>query len=143
MSLINVGSRNPVTVPTTSHVSEVVRLREARKVGSVIAMDGTKPVDVLTDRDLVLHVMATGLSPAKIRVDSVMSSNLECVSARRPPPAAAVHMRERGVRRLPIVGKSGELVGIVTHDDLVHYIGPSTGELGASIAMPPAPRREG
>jgi CBS domain-containing protein len=143
MSLLNVGSRSPVTVRTTATAAEVARLMEDRNVGSVVVLRGEKPVGIVTDRDLVIRVMSRGLAPAQTRIETVMSSKLETVSADRPPLAAAVHMRERGIRRLPIIGGNGELIGIVTHDDLVHHLGLSSGELGEAIAMRPAPHREG
>ena len=143
MSLIRIATRDTVTASPSTTVAEIARLMEEKNVGSVVIVRDVKPVGIVTDRDLVLRVIGKGLDPATVLVVLVMSSHVECVSADRDPVAAAVHMRQRGIRRLPVVGRDGELLGIVTYDDLVHHVGSQSSELAAAIAeFPEAPQSD-
>jgi CBS domain-containing protein len=91
-------------------------------------------VGIVTDRDAVVEVMATGLDPNTITVGDIMVQDL--VTARESEGVLETMqiMRYKGVRRLPIVGKSGELIGIVSIDDLLEVLAEELSELAKIIA---------
>jgi CBS domain-containing protein len=82
----------------------------------------------------VVEVMATGLDPNAITVGDIMVQDL--VTARETEGVLETMqiMRYKGVRRLPIVGKSGELIGIVSIDDLLEVLAEEISELAKVIS---------
>jgi CBS domain-containing protein len=134
MSLTRIGTRSVATSPRSASVAEVVRLMDERNVGSVVIVDGARPVGIVTDRDVVLRVVRRGLDPREVRVEEVMTSELACVTEEVAPIQAAGVMRERQVRRLPIVDAKGALVGLLSLDDLLYQFGREVGELADAIA---------
>jgi CBS domain-containing protein len=140
MSLSSIGSRHPVCCAPGATVADVVRRMEEHDVGSVVVVDGPRPVGIVTDRDLVLRVLRVRLDPATVPVSRVMSAPLETVPDDLSPLDAAARMRERRIRRLPIVGPNGDLRGIVTLDDLLHHVGRTTAEMSDVIEAFPVPR---
>ena len=93
----------------------------------VVAMrkeDGSPtPVGIVTDRDLVVEVIATELDPAVITVGDIMVSSLAVVNESNGVYETFQAMAEEGVRRMPVINKDGGLVGIVTLDDLLLLLG--------------------
>ena len=130
-----------VTVFTTrdTTVADAAKLMRQHHVGSLVVVEdinGSKrvPVGIVTDRDAVVEVMATGLDPNTITVGDIMVQDL--VTARESEGVLETMqiMRYKGVRRLPIVGKSGELIGIVSIDDLLEVLAEELSELAKIIA---------
>jgi CBS domain-containing protein len=130
-----------VTVFTTREatVADAAKLMRQHHVGSLVVVEDVNggkrvPVGIVTDRDAVVEVMATGLDPNTITVGDIMVQDL--VTARESEGVLETMqiMRYKGVRRLPIVGKSGELIGIVSIDDLLEVLAEELSELAKIIA---------
>jgi signal-transduction protein with cAMP-binding, CBS, and nucleotidyltransferase domain len=81
-----------------------------------------RPLGIITDRDIVLALVAKNVSPDAVSADDVMSEPLETVNESDEVWQALERMRSRGVRRLPVLGAQGELVGIVAADDLLELV---------------------
>lgn len=124
--------RDVVTAPMDATAAELARLMKAEAVGSVVVVSGEKPVGIVTDRDLVLYVMAAGLAPEEVPVRDVMSEELFTVDTDADVFAVAGRMYDAGVRRVPVV-EAGSLVGIVTLDDLVVVLANELGNLAGVI----------
>ncbi len=137
MSIIRVATRETVTASPTTTVAEVARRMEESNVGCVVIARDRRPVGIVTDRDLVLRVLRKSLDPKRVPVEEVMTKGVECVSADRDPLATVVHMRQLGVRRLPVVDQDGLLVGIVAYDDLIRHVGTESREMADAIAQYP------
>jgi CBS domain-containing protein len=113
-----------------STLAAAQRMRETN-VGTLIVLDeNKKPVGILTDRDLVLRVMAVGRSPERTRVLDVMTAHPRTVTAQTPIEDVVAAMRTLGVRRMPVVTKDGRLVGIVSLDDVLALLAEELGGLG-------------
>jgi CBS domain-containing protein len=101
------------------------RMRE-QHVGCLVVVEpagaGRAVVGMLTDRDIVTAVIAKGLDPKTLRVEDVMVG--EVVKARETDTFAELlaTMQHKGLRRLPVIGVSGSLVGLVTLDDLLAIV---------------------
>lgn len=143
MSLSRIGSRNVVTVAPDATALDAVRRMVERNVGSVVVVGDGKPVGILTDRDVVLRLVAKAFDPARTRVADVMSRPLATMSDDASIADAAACMREHGVRRLPLVGAGGALVGIVALDDIVFHVARAEGDLADVIASFPVPSAGG
>jgi predicted transcriptional regulator len=122
MPVLEASKDLPLTVHTSPpdiSVRHVARLMTARGVGSVVVVDGLKPIGILTDRDVVVRVTAPGLDAMRIPVGTVMSSPVVTVSERESVDAAIQLMEQHGIRRLPVVDEAGQLSTILTMDDIL------------------------
>jgi CBS domain-containing protein len=106
----------------TDAVAAAVLMRQ-RHVGALVLVDDVDgdriPVGVITDRDLVVEVMAEGLEARTTRVGSLTRKPVIIAQESEETGVVIERMRTHGIRRVPIVDHTGALVGIVTLDDLL------------------------
>lgn len=113
------------------------RLMRENHVGCLVVVDDSAGqrivVGMLTDRDIVTAVVASDLDPAALSAGEVMTTDL--VTAREDDSLIDLMrtMRRKGVRRIPVVGGQGELVGLVTLDDVLAILAEELGLLVAAI----------
>ena len=120
-------------------VVEAARLMRQHHVGSVVIVEhlnGGKrlPVGIVTDRDVVVEVTAMGLDPRTITVGDIMGDALVTAREKEGLLETMEIMRYKGVRRLPIIGGDGQLVGIVTIDDLLEVLAEQLTELARIVS---------
>lgn len=111
-------NREPVIARADVTVTEIARLMHASDVGGVIVMEGREPIGILTERDIVRKVVASGRDADETRVGDVMTRDLIVTSPGVDVADVAALMAANGVRRLPVVAEAG-LVGVVTDRDLL------------------------
>lgn len=108
-------------------------LMRRQHVGDVIVVDrfdgASVPVGILTDRDIVVSVIAPGLDPASLQVGDIMSDDLLTARDSDDVYETIEKMRLRGIRRVPVVDAGGSLAGIVSADDLLEFLAEEMGEL--------------
>jgi CBS domain-containing protein len=92
-------------------------------VGSLVVVDNNKPVGILTDRDLVLRVMARGDDPDAVNITSIMTTKPVCVQEQTPLEDAMNLLRGYQIRRLIVVNQAQELIGIFALDDMLEMLG--------------------
>ena len=118
--------RHVVTAMPEASLCDVSRLMRANHVGSVVIVDASrKPVGIITDRDIVVEVVAAELDPKAMRVDEVMTRHPTLALESDDATWSLKVMRDRGVRRLPVMNDAGELAGIVALDDLLEFAATS------------------
>lgn len=119
-------------------VLEAARLMRQHHTGNLIVVDDPQddrsPAGIVTDRDIVLEVLAAELDPAKTRVSQIMATRLVIGSGSEDEQIAVERMRLHGVRRLPIVDHDGKLLGIVTLDDLLTRHAEQANALAAIVS---------
>ena len=124
------------TRDTTVH--EAARVMRQLHVGDLVVVDEAggprKPVGIVTDRDVVLSVVATGLDPGVFTLGDLMVKDLVTCREDEGVFECVQKMRTHGIRRMPVVDHAGELVGIISVDDLVELLAEELGELGKLIA---------
>jgi CBS domain-containing protein len=118
-----------------THVLEAARLMRHHHVGDLVVVDNPRdertPLGIVTDRDLVVDVLAGGLDPATTTLGSLVRRPLVIASESEDSSTVIERMRSHGVRRLPVVDPAGSLVGIVTLNDLLKLaIDEASGLLG-------------
>lgn len=114
----DVMTQNPQTLPASATVCEAAEAMRANDIGDVIAIDDKGGVvGIVTDRDVVVRVVAEGRDPRATQIEDIAGRELTVVSPDDPVERAVELMRERAVRRLPVV-KRGKIVGIVSIGDL-------------------------
>ena len=133
MSSIARFRRPVVTADEGDSVIGVARRLRDEKVGCVVVVREGLPVGILTDRDLALRVLAEGRDPATTKVSDVLTYGPTTVDETDELETAVTKMRERGVRRLPIVDAKGRVTGIVTADDVMVLLGRELGAIGEVI----------
>ena len=106
-----------LTITSTATVAQAARVMAERGVGSIVIVKGKKPVGILTERDLLMKVVAEDTKPSTIRVSKVMSSPVLTVKPDVEITDAARTMVKNKIRRLPVVEK-GKLIGIITASDI-------------------------
>jgi len=122
MSIQAYGVGEVVTVAPDRRLADAAALLRDRDVGCLVVTDEGCPVGMLTDRDVALATLAENVDAGAVVVDSVMQRPAITIEHAAPLREAVQRMRERGVRRLPIVDEAGKLTGLVTADDLVSVI---------------------
>jgi CBS domain-containing protein len=107
----------PTTVRADENVVEAARLMAAQDVGSLPVVDDDQLVGMITDRDLVLQVLAKDLDPHKTPVSTVCSDDPIVVGPEDSLDEALQRMARQRVRRLPVV-EDRKLVGILAQADV-------------------------
>lgn len=130
--------RQTVVASRGTSVQEAAKLMRRYHVGDLVVTDRTdgkrKPVGIVTDRDIVIEVVAQGLDPAQLSVEDIMSQDLAVVGEREGLFETIRIMRAKGVRRLPVVDSKGTLAGIVAVDDLVELLAEELSELAKLVS---------
>lgn len=139
---MNVGEicrRHVATIRPLDELPAAARLMREKHVGYLVVVEPAvaektwRPVGVLTDRDLVVSVMARDADARALRVEDVMTRAPVVVMMSDSVGHAVHEMRRIGVRRLPIVGELGELVGVISLDDIVESFAGQLQDLAGSI----------
>lgn len=126
---------SPVSIASDASVVEAARALTRENVGSLPVVEGERLMGIVTDRDLVVHVMAKDLDPNKVPVSEVCSENPVVAQPEELLDAALQRMAEEQVRRLPVVHE-GRLVGILAQADVARTAMPvSTGKLVEQISQ--------
>jgi CBS domain-containing protein len=119
-------------------LSEAARLMRTHHVGSLVVVEERAPreriaVGVITDRDLATAVVALERDPHAFRVGDIMSTDV--VTAREQDSVLDVlaAMRRRKIRRVPITGPRGELVGLVALDDVLSLVAEQMQALATAV----------
>jgi CBS domain-containing protein len=108
---------DPVTLPKDATVVEAARVMRDKGIGDVIVTDGDRAAGIVTDRDIVVRAVAEGQAPESVRLEQVRSGELTAVSPDDPVERAIQVMRDRAVRRVPVV-EDGRPIGVVSIGDL-------------------------
>lgn len=126
-----------VTVDSQAPLTQAARLMREHHVGALIVTqeggDGPQVFGVVTDRDLVLDALASGLDGARVTVGELASPQPVSVSEDDDLDTALSLMCDSGVRRLLVVDGDRQLTGIVAFDDLVEYCVDLAAGLGQVI----------
>lgn len=118
MSLQRFTRREIITGTGDQNAGEIARLMQDAHVGAVVIVEDGRPVGIVTDRDLVVRVIAEGW-PTTRAVRDLMTRDVVVARADDTLDHALYLMRHHGVRRLPVVDDDGALVGLMALDDLL------------------------
>jgi len=133
---MNVGeicSRDVVTVLQQDSVLDVARIMREQHVGSVVVVDNMlahiRPQGLITDRDLVLDVLATRIDPCILKAEDILTCELICVTETHDVKEALKYLRYYGVKQAPVVNINGFLVGLFSIEDSLATISQQFSEL--------------
>jgi CBS domain-containing protein len=141
----DVMTADVVTLAPTAKVTEAAEAMKSLNVGAIPICDGRRLLGMVTDRDLVVRVMAEHRNPETETISSIMTTDVDYCYEDQTVEEAAHVMEDRQVRRMPIINHDKELVGIVSLGDVaVKGVDQSTtAEALEQISQPAAPQREG
>jgi CBS domain-containing protein len=113
----DVMTKNPVTVSESDSAAKAASAMKQADTGAIVVTDSGNIRGLVTDRDIVVRAVAEGKNPADVKVSEIYSSDLETVEPDQPVEEAIRLMREKHIRRVPVVEGSTP-VGIVSIGDL-------------------------
>lgn len=131
--LIDIASTVVAVVEPETTALQAAQLMRKHHVGALVVVEAnerTRPIGIVTDRDLVLAVMAEGLDPAVFTASDIMSHDLVVARADLDLQGAIALMHERKVRRLVIVDEAGRMRGILTLEDVLEAL---SGDMAALV----------
>jgi CBS domain-containing protein len=126
-------TQHPVTLPRSASISEAAKRMRDDDIGDVIVMDDGDMCGLVTDRDIVVRAVAEGADPQFTKVDEICTHDLVTVGPDDSLQQTAQLMRERAVRRVPVV-EGGRPVGIVSLGDLAIELDEQSGLADISAA---------
>ena len=132
-------SPNVATVAATEDVAKAAALMRAQHVGDLVVVESRGnarvPVGILTDRDIVVGVIAERIAPDAVTVRDTMTRNPLTVREDASVEFALREMRRYGVRRAPVVRANGDLVGMITIDDVIQHLAVQMSRLADLIRL--------
>ena len=138
MAVGEICNREVVIAKKTLSVVDAAQLMRQHHVGDLVVVEersGRKqPVGIVTDRDIVVEVVAAGVNPDALKVGDIMGPEVATVRESEGLFEALRYMRDKGVRRMPVVDRDGGLVGILTLDDLLSLLAEEMTELAKLVS---------
>lgn len=137
MQIGEICTRDVVVCERDTNAVELAQLMRDRHVGDVIVVEPVEgravPVGIVTDRDLVLDVLAEEADPTTLAAGDLMSAELVTARDTEVVYDAVWHMRSKGIRRLPVVDARGFLVGVLTADDVTAFLAEELAQIARIV----------
>ena len=118
MQLSQILTRDPEVIAPDTSVKEAAQRMRSMDVGSLPVCDGRRLLGMVTDRDITIRITAEGRDPASTPVQEAMTPDIQYVFEDQDVRDAARIMREQQIRRLPVLNREKNLVGIVSLGDI-------------------------
>ena len=139
MTIATICNREVITVQRDATVLHAAMLMRQYHVGDVVMIENRKnktvPIGIVTDRDIVVELVATELDCNVITVGDIVISKLTVIKESAGVFEAIQLMASKGIRRLPVVDDEGGLVGIITLDDLLLLLSKELAALLKLVAL--------
>lgn len=130
-------NREVIVIAGEESVKVAAQLMRKHHVGDVVLIEERQgkrvPIGIVTDRDLVVEVMAPGLAPDDLAVQDIVVESPFLVREDDSLFDALEMMRSRRVRRVPVIDADGELVGIITVDDVIGLLAEMLDDLAVVV----------
>ena len=126
-------NRDVVVADKASPLLDIARLMRDFHVGDIVIVekqgDENVPIGIITDRDLVVEVIAQDVNADSLTVADIMSTQLVTVREDEQLLDTLESMRIKGIRRMPVVNARGGLEGILTAADVIELIAEAATKL--------------
>ena len=122
MKTADICNTRVVTAFASAPLPEIAKLMRKNHVGSVVVVDDKdprRPIGIVTDRDIVVEVVAAGQDARTVNAGEAMSGSIVTAAVDDDASWTLKVMRDRGIRRLPVIDAKGAMIGIVALDDLL------------------------
>lgn len=146
MRASDICTRDVICVSASVSVPDAAKLMRARHAGALVVIEQPNgeriPVGMLTDRDIVLTVVAAGIAAETLTVGDIMSRPpVTCSEGQHLLEIIAI-MRAHAIRRLPVLNQNGGLAGLVAADDVYSALGFLLHEINAAVTQEQTHERE-
>jgi len=111
--------KNVITVNEKENIVSISKLMKKNTVGSIVVTEGKKATGIITERDIVYKVNAEGKETSRVMAKEIMSSPIIVITPEATLEEAAKAMKKHSIKRLPVINKNKELVGIVSERDIM------------------------
>ena len=130
-------------LPQSASLKEVADFMKKRDVGSIPIVEASRVVGLVTDRDIVLRSTAMGHDPNEVTAGDIMSRELAFVFLDQDVKEAAKVMQDKQIRRLPVLDRQMQMVGIISIGDLAVDTDQDklTGDTLEAVSKPSRPDR--
>jgi CBS domain-containing protein len=126
MSVNHILNPNVATATADQSIVEAAVLMRQEHVGDLVVVqrrgEAQVPIGIITDRDIVVTVVAKRVASDSVTVGDAMTRNVLTVREDSSLEFALREMRRYGVRRAPVVRANGDLVGVIAVDDLIQHL---------------------
>jgi len=137
MFVKEVMNKNVKTIRPEDIVKDAAKVMNEYHIGSLVVVSGTgEVVGILTERDILADVVATGKGADEVKVSDIMTPNIITITPDKTLEEAADIMTENKIKKLPVVYE-GRLVGIVTATDLIAYEKDLIKKISVLLAVSP------
>jgi CBS domain-containing protein len=138
MRIGEVCTRDVVYCEDDASIVLIAQLMRDHHVGDVVVVEETGnkriPVGIVTDRDLVVEVIAQGVAPNELRAKDLMRRGALATAKESALLYSAIAlMRDKGIRRLPVVDADNALVGVLTADDVTEFLAEELTEIARIV----------
>ena len=117
-TIADVMTANPKTLDEDATLVEAAQLMRSEDIGDVLLTKDGRCTGIVTDRDIVIRAIAEGKLPEETRLREAASEEVVTLSPSDAVAQAVVQMRDKAIRRIPVVDEEGRPVGIVSIGDL-------------------------
>jgi len=136
----DVMTREVVDARPDMTLREAAGIMKTQDIGSLPVVEGSKPVGVVTDRDITVRAVAEGRDVGAVKVAEIMSRDVVVVREDAPVEEAEKLMHDRQLRRLPVVDANGELRGYLALAKIARSESPErAGQVLKGLSEPSAP----
>ena len=141
MKVGNFCKRDVVVISPDDSLADAARMMRDRHVGFLVVTESKAgrrlPVGVLTDRDIVVQVIARDVDPRGLTVGDVMAR--DPVSAAETDDLSVVlqHLRNAGLRRVPVIDSKGALAGVFAIDDAINVVSGLLDDIASTVGYQP------
>ena len=133
MNVGDICNREVVVALAHETVAAAIDLMRTYHIGDLVVVDqrghNNRPIGIVTDRDILISVVAEKLQPEDIEIGDLMCTDLLTANVSETPFQCLQLMRENCVRRLPVVDDDEVLQGIVTLDDMLGFLAEQLADL--------------
>ena len=137
MTVGTICNREVIIAKGDTSILEAASLMREYHVGSLVIIeerdDVRCPVGILTDRDIVIEVIAKKVDPDAVTASDIMSFEITVAKESDDVADTIKQMRSKGVRRMPVIDERGGMAGIVTLDDLIDLLSEQLKDLADLI----------
>lgn len=137
MNVSRIYTRSLIATQRSNSLQKAAALMRQHHVGALLVTDDEphcdRAIGIITDRDLVVQVIADGISPEKRTIGEVMTHGISTISDTSDVHEAIEVMRSDGIRRLAVADEHGTLLGVLSFDDVIDAIAVELSSLADSI----------
>lgn len=119
MSIANFCSKEIIMIPKDASIQETAQRMKENNVGAVVVVENGKPLGVITDRDVVVEVVANGVGLDEVSAKDILAKDVLILKKEQGVHEAIKAMKDKHVRRAPVVDYAGKICGMVSMDDLL------------------------